>query len=405
MSIRRLEIPAVVLVAAALAALQGWAVVVLTPTHPGAVGFNLDALGTDWMAFYGGVRWLVEGRLGGLFDGERFTAYLNSAFASWLSQPMPFRPWVYPPTYLFVVLPFGLLPFIVSYAAFQLASAALLAVALWFASARPGARSGARGFVIAAALLGPAAAINVGLGQNAFLVAALMVGGVRTLRGRPALGGAILGLLSVKPQDWLLVPVALAAAREWKALFWSIGAALALAIASLPAFGLDAWRHWLAMTETGYRQVNLGGVWDDSLYACLVAAGAPSGLATAVQAAGTLLGAGLVYRAFRLGLPLNRKIAVLLAATVFAAPHSALADTVLLAVAGALWIADAAPGGASLARWTLALALWLTPLFNPPLVSPLGRLTPLLILAFVAAASASPGGSRGAAPPAPAEAT
>jgi hypothetical protein len=29
-------------------------------------------------------------------------------------------------------------------------------------------------------------------------------------------------------------------------------------------------------------------------------------------------------------------------------------------------------------KWTLALALWLVPLVNPPLVSPIGRLTPLL---------------------------
>src|SRR5260370_39507330 len=97
-----------------------------------------------------------------------------------------------------------------------------------------------------------------------------------------------------------------------------------------------------------------------------------------------LLAIALVYGAFRLRLPRDQKIATLLASTILAAPHSSLADTVLLATAAALWSGEAAHGDASLAKWTLALALWLTPLFNPPLVSPVGRLTPLLILGVVA---------------------
>src|SRR5260370_4005078 len=92
----------------------------------------------------------------------------------------------------------------------------------------------------------------------------------------------------------------------------------------------------------------------------------------------------VVCGVFGLRLRGDQKIAVLLAATILAAPHSSLADTVLLATAAALWSGEAAQGRASLAKWTLALALWLTPLFNPPLVSPVGRLTPLLILGFVA---------------------
>src|ERR1700676_1924382 len=184
--------PAVILVAAAIAALYGWAVVASTPTYPGSIGLNLNALGTDWMVFYGAVQCFFDDNLDTLFDGERFTAYLNAIFAGWLSEPISFRPWVYPPSYLLVMLPFGKLSFAASYLAFQLVSAGLLAAALWFGADRPNTRP----LVIGAALLGPAAAINVGMGQNAFLSAALLVGGLRVLRARPALGGAILGLLT-----------------------------------------------------------------------------------------------------------------------------------------------------------------------------------------------------------------
>lgn len=387
---RRVHIPGVILAVAAIAALYAWAVVALTPAHPGSIGLNLNALGTDWMVFYGAVQWFFGGNLGGLFDGERFTAYLNSAFSGWLTQPTPFRPWVYPPSYLLAMLPFGTLPFALSYVAFQLVSAGLLAAALWFGSDRPGARP----LVIAAALFGPAAAINVGMGQNAFLSAALLVGGCRMLRSRPALGGVILGMLTVKPQFWLLVPVALAAGREWRALLWSILGGIGLALASALVFGIDSWRHWLLLAQASYadpqgKWVELGRLWGDSIYASLVSGGASQTVANAAQAAGTLLGVALVYGAFRLPLAGDRKIAVLLACTILAAPHSSLADTVLLATAAALWMGEAvegeaAEGVAPLAPWTLALALWLVPLVNPPLVSPIGRLTPLLILGFVA---------------------
>jgi alpha-1,2-mannosyltransferase len=381
----RVRPPAIVTAVAAVAALYFWAVVALTPAHPGAIGLNLNALGTDWMVFYGGARWFFAGNLGALFDGERFTAYLNDAFSGWLSTPTPFRPWVYPPTYLLAMLPFGALPFAASYVAFQLASAALLIVALWSSAERPAARP----VVLAAALAGPAAAINAGMGQNGFLTAALLVGGFRMLPNRPVLGGAILGMLTMKPQFWLLVPVALVGAREWRALLWSFLAAGGLALASLAVFGIDCWRHWLDLAQGSYadphgRWVELGRMWGDSIYACVISAGLPKTAADAAQTAGALLAAGFVYGAFRLRSAGDQRIAVVLACTILAAPHSSLADTVLLATAVALWSGEAASASATLAKWTLALALWLAPLFNPPLVSPIGRLTPLLIVGFVA---------------------
>lgn len=386
---RRPQVPAIIVGVAAVAAFYAWAVFALTPSHPGAVGLNLNALGTDWLVFYGGARQFFDGHLATLFDGDGFTAYLNATFAYWLTQPIPFRPWVYPPSYLLAMLPFGLLPLAASYVAFQLVTAALLAAALLFGAER---RS-ERWLVAGAALLGPAAAINAGIGQNAFLTAALLVGGFRLVPRRPVLGGILLGLLTMKPQFWLLVPVALVAAREWRALCWSVAAALGLALAAAGVFGTGAWRHWFELARGSYGDANgewvaLGRMWGDSVYACLVAGGVPDGIANVTQGLATLLGIGLVYRAFSVDLPVDRKIAILLAATLLAAPHSSLADMVLLGVAAALCAGEllqqpiTEPG--ALARWTLVLALWTAVLVNPPLVSPIGRLTPLLLVGFIA---------------------
>ena len=381
---RRIEIPPVVAVLALIAIVYGWALLATTQAYPGRIGININALGTDWMVFYGGARRFFDGTLAGLFDGDRFTDYLNASFAGWLSEPMPYRPWVYPPSYLLPMLPFGLLGFAWSYAVFQLATAALLGAALWVGADRPNAR----GFVIAASLLGPAAAINAAVGQNAFLTAALLVGGFRLLRNRPALAGVVLGLLTVKPQFWLMIPVALAAARAWEALAWSVLAGAALAAASLVVFGVECWQQWVDLALNSYgdpaaKWVEFGRIAGDSVYACIVNAGLPEGLANAAQDMAVVIGAGLVYRAFRLPLPQDLRIAVVLACTILAAPHSSIHETVLLATAAALWIAEMAQRRLPLSGWAVPLALWLTPFVNPPQIRAVGRLTPLLLLVFV----------------------
>jgi len=385
---RRGHVPPIVVAAAAAAALYGWAIVATTPTHPGAIGININTLGNEWMVFVGAVQWFLHGQISALYDGNRFTAYLNAAFAPFLSQPMSFRPFVYPPSFLLLVLPFGALPFVVSWLSFEAATAALLAASLWFGGDRPDRRL----FVLCGALLGPAAAINFAAGENAFLTAGLLVAGLRLVeRGRPRSGGLLLGVLTVKPQFALLAPVALIAARDWRALWWWAAGAVGLAAASAGLFGIGLWRHWLDLALAGYWQANAtwvqaARVWGTSVYASLFAIGLPSSAANAGQAAATLIAGVLCCVAWRRPLPADRRIAVVLAATMLAAPHSSVVDFVLLSVAVMLWSADAMQAEIPLAQWTLALALWLAMLFNPPLASPPGRLTPLLIVGFIAMA-------------------
>jgi alpha-1,2-mannosyltransferase len=91
----------------AVASLYGWALFLSNFSHPGAIGLNLNDPGSDWMVFYSAARSFFAGRLDLIFDGEDFTPYLNTAFSAWLSKPMPYRPWVHPPTYLLLLLPFG----------------------------------------------------------------------------------------------------------------------------------------------------------------------------------------------------------------------------------------------------------------------------------------------------------
>src|SRR5260370_39272863 len=105
-------------------------------------------------------------------------------------------------------------------------------------------------------MLCPGVPFTVITGQNAFFTSALWVGGFGLIGRYPVLAGALLGVLTFKPQLWLMVPVALLAARQWRALGGAAASALILALLSLAVFGPEIWRAWLGLLtgmDEGYR--------------------------------------------------------------------------------------------------------------------------------------------------------
>ena len=368
---------------AVIGSLYGWAMLVSTAVHPGWVGLNHIALGTDWMVFYGAIHSVLDGNLPLLMNGDDFTAYLNSSMAEWLSVPLAFRPWFYPPTFLVFLLPFAPLGFAGSYYAFQALSAGFLATSL-----AKGAGNTAARYVAAAVLLSPAASLNFIDGQCAFLVAALFVTGVRLLERRPVLAGAVLGLLTFKPQFCLLVPLALLGSRQWRSLIAAACSACALAAVSAMIFGLDIWAWWIPraienLVSADQKWVSYGRIWGHSVWACARLLGAPERLASILQLAAIATGAAAVFVAFRSSLGKDKQLAVLLAATVLAAPHSGPYDATLLVAAVALWLAANAGQQPSFRDWILGLGIWMVPLLSPPVYVVTGRFAPLLIVVLI----------------------
>jgi Glycosyltransferase family 87 len=369
--------------AALVGTLYGWAVLASTVFHPGWIGPNHIAPGTDWMVFYGSVTSAVQGSLSLIMNGDDFTAFLNRSFQDWLSAPIEFRPWFYPPSFLVLLLPFAPLGFAASYVAFQILTAAFLATALIKGASSPVLSR----YVAAGVLISPAAAINIVDGQCAFLVAALLIAGVRLLPLQPILGGILLGLLSFKPQFCLLVPVALVALRQYKALLAAAGSALALVVLSVIIFGLDVWLWWIPQAinnfiEPDAKWLSYGRIWGHSVWACAVLAGIPPRLASVLQIAAIAGGMVVAYLAFRSTLSRDKQLAVLLAATVLAAPHSGAYDATLLAAAVGLWLAANIKTW-RLLDWFLALGIWMVPILSPPTHVVAGRFSPLLIVALI----------------------
>ncbi|WP_249149498.1 glycosyltransferase family 87 protein [Bradyrhizobium liaoningense] len=369
--------------ALSIATLFGWGILISTLVHPGWIGLNHIAPGTDWMVFYGAVRSVLAGNLALVTDGDAFTAYLNQSFASWLTVPLAFRPWFYPPSFLVLLLPFAPLGFVGSYVAFQAATAGLLAWALRNRAGQPRLAP----WIIAAVLISPSASLNLADGQCAFLVAALLVAGVRLLGPRPLLGGAILGLLSFKPQFFLLVPLALLGLRQYRSLCAAACSAFALAAASAMIFGVELWLWWIPqafnnLVSPDAKWLTYGRIWGHSVWACAVLLGLPERLASILQLAAILSSAAATFAAFRSSLSTDNKLIVLLAATVLAAPHSGPYDATLLAVAIVLWLA-ASIDTPRFRDWLIGLGIWMVPLLSPAVYIPAGRLSPLLIVALI----------------------
>src|ERR1044072_353042 len=95
----------------------------------------------------------------------------------------------------------------------------------------------------------PAVFVNLGHGQNGFLVAALFGAALVTLEQRPVAAGVLFGLLIYKPQFGMLIPLALLASGRWRAIV-AAGATIAvLALATLAAFGPEVWGAFLASSK------------------------------------------------------------------------------------------------------------------------------------------------------------
>ena len=388
-----------ILAVAVLAGLYGWAVLAATAMgHDGAIGPHFNAPGADWVIFLTAARAFFTHDLSHIYDQAWITHAVNSGFAHWLSAPEPFPLFPYPPVFLLLVLPFAGLPVGWSLAISQRLSFAALAWAV--RRLAPEGRGGWSQylFVIGALMLAPAASNNVLAGQNGFLALALICGGVLLLKDRPLSAGALMGMMIFKPQYFLLLPVALVAAGERRALVAMAVAALGFAAASMLLLGPGLWLDWINVYLHPQHTMAVNGtewghMWDESVSACvgllLGPFGAPAWAAGASQGVAALAAAAAVWRAFRSDLPAEARLAVLLAAALLASPHVSPYDLIFAALAGLVLVLRQGPDVRLLAM-ALPLMAYLAPLYNPPRVNPAGLLTPLVLAGLIWAAFSVP---------------
>src|SRR5262249_50445237 len=96
----------------------------------------------------------------------------------------------------------------------------------------------------------PACLINTVGGQNGFISAALLLGGVLAIDRRPVVAGVLVGLLPFKPHVGLVLPFALIALGAWRVIASATVTVAVLVAGSVALFGIESWRHYLEVAGT-----------------------------------------------------------------------------------------------------------------------------------------------------------
>ncbi|WBO21090.1 glycosyltransferase family 87 protein [Sphingomonas abietis] len=275
------------------------------------------------------------------------------------SPAVPFYGWHYPPPFLLIAGALACFPYLVSLALWQgttLAAATVVAQRIV-----PGRAT------VLAVLAAPASFLCIGHGQNAFLTASLLAGGLALLDRRPWAAGLLLGCLVYKPQFAVLLPVVLIATGNRRAFLGAAIASLGLVALTLAIWGWPvgaAFHESLAITRTIVIESGQTG-WQKIVtsFATARALGAPIPLAYAVQAVSTLIAIGGAAIAARWASPALRGAATC-AAALLSTPYALDYDLVILGAALCFLVADArVRGWLSHEKNILALA-YLTPLFG-----------------------------------------
>ncbi len=312
------------LAAIAVQALVG---LVWLTTYKGLFDPRNMPVGNDFAAFWFAARMALERPAIDAYDLVVMTQFQHGIWPDLEGM----YAWVYPPSFLLLVLGFGLMPYIAAYVTWTATT-----LVAYLAGLRQNVRDRTSWWLIAAF---PGLWLGLGQGQNQFLTAALGALGLGLLRKHPVWAGVCIGLLAIKPHLALLFPVALLAARAWRTILAAAVTAITVTLVPAAILGwgtLVAWRDSMSWVATAIALKQLPVWMFPAPYPWLLSLGVPTVLAWIVQGAISVLAALVVYRLWR---PLARGVgslalpgSALVLATFLATPYYAMYDLTWLAL-------------------------------------------------------------------------
>jgi hypothetical protein len=323
-------------------------------------------LGADFPSFWAASRLALQRAPAKVYDLAAHAAAERSAFGG---ANVPYSAFFYPPTYLLICLPLGLLPYLVALGAWLGATGygCWRVVRAWVGPiSRPWALP---------MLAFPGVLSTVGHGQNAFLTTALFGAAILAWDRRPLLAGVCFGLLTTKPKLGLMIPLALIVSGRWRVIAAACAMAFGLALAVLAVFGVGAWRGWLAAAPLARRALEEDWVGSEKMQSAFAAVRLLHGgldLAYGVQAAAALAGAAILVQVLRSRRDALAQGAALAAASLLASPFLLDYDLMLLALPLAWLAREQAKGGALPWEKTVMFAAFLLPLISRLVAGRLG---------------------------------
>jgi hypothetical protein len=277
------------------------------------------------------------------------------------------------------------LPYFVSYALFQVATLVPFILVMRAVLQEQNWRW------VPALLAFPAVFWTLGVGQNAFLTAAMFGGFSLLIDRRPASAGILLGMLCYKPHFGLLAPFALAAGRRWAAFGAALATVAALVGFSVLLFGWGTWQaylHAFAGSSQVYQSGRIDFAGIETPFGAARLLGFPSAPSYALQLVSAVAMVGLTGLIWQRRMSQPLRCASLLAATLLAVPLALLYDKLLLLVAIGWLLREARANGflpweklVLLLTWPASLVTWVV---GAGLHLPLGPVITGAVLALCA---------------------
>jgi hypothetical protein len=206
----------------------------------------LSLVNRDFANYWVAGHFVVAGESLDLFTQQTYFARLQEIFG----PGYPIHNWGYPPHFLLLLWPLAYVSYKAGIVLFLLATFVLFAISAVVFRHEYAPRSNALALLLAMVSY---SMMMIDTSQNGFLTAALLLFGLATMQRRPMLAGLAFGLLTIKPQLGLLIPVLLLFDRNWRTIYWSILFTALLVAASAVFFGVESWHAYL--TETlAYQQ-------------------------------------------------------------------------------------------------------------------------------------------------------
>ncbi len=327
-------------------------------------GFTSDRIvrpGGDYSVFWSASYLALKGDAAKVYDYASLKPVIM-AFGSMKGGANFFLPWLYPPTFLLLVMPLSLLPFVLSYLLFICGTAVMYMAAIFRIL---DIRVVPRHVVLLPVVAFPGAIEAAMIGQNSFLTAGVAAWSLIHLRGRPVLAGILIGLLSVKPQLAVVFPVAMLADRAWKTFFIAAATAIVMAASSVGLFGWEAMSGFLENSslfrEQLLEQGRNGWYSSPTAFAMMRLAGAPVALAYGAQAACAIFAIIALLKVWSGQTSMELRIAAVATATLLVSPYLWYYELTWLGIAIAGMAIDGMRRGWKKGERELLLAAWLLP--------------------------------------------
>ncbi|HEY1879524.1 MAG TPA: glycosyltransferase family 87 protein [Caulobacteraceae bacterium] len=279
--------------------------------------------GADFIIFYGVSKLTLAGQALGAYAPHLLLAAERAIFPASRGVFV----WTYPPPFQLVVTPLSLVPYGWALAGWTAAGLAIYLIVVKRAA------GGARAALLPA-LAFPGVFMNATQGQTGFLLTGLMGGGLLLIKRRPWFAGVLLGLLAVKPQFGLLLPLVCLAGGRWQTAAAGAGTALAVSAVATLAFGAPAWIGFLKAAALSGDYLAAGALpveKDPSVFAALILLGAPVLWALVIHLIQAAVAVILAWPMWRRG-PADMAAAAAILATLIALPYLFDYDLALLAV-------------------------------------------------------------------------